>query len=313
MAEKDQDVFKTSKSRIVYTEPNFVNGVTANGVDLSVPLEDLCISVNLIAEVKPRYASDLNNGNSEIQILSWGTNDSEKVSFFSGIKLDRNSDDRYLTSYFTDITYDDSKNGKVIEGLGIDSIDINFESWYTPTVVIKFVDVRGSSMLVPNEYDDENKSSSYYTGEKLYKCFFTFPYPKFKLLVKGFYGKPVTFQLTCSKFTGSFNSQNGNFEATATFIGYNYSLLTDIQFQYLIAAPYDTYYGQKYFNNNRSSEAWLLSDGSEMPTLRELVYKIDSAMGIIDKKMSTDPNVIQNRAIANEMKLYKTFKKHIMT
>lgn len=37
--------------------------------------------------------------------------------------------------------------------------------------------------------------------------FFTFPYPKFKLLVKGFYGKPVTFQLTCSKFTGSFNSQ----------------------------------------------------------------------------------------------------------
>lgn len=309
MAEKDQDAFKTSKSRIVYTEPNFVNGVTANGVDLSVPLEDLCISVNLIAEVKPRYASDLNNGNSEIQILSWGTNDSEKVSFFSGIKLDRNSDDRYLTSYFTDITYDDSKNGKVIEGLGIDSIDINFESWYTPTVVIKFVDVRGSSMLVPNEYDDENKSSSYYTGEKLYKCFFTFPYPKFKLLVKGFYGKPVTFQLTCSKFTGSFNSQNGNFEATATFIGYNYSLLTDIQFQYLIAAPYDTYYGQKYFNNNRSSEAWLLSDGSEMPTLRELVYKIDSAMGIIDKKMSTDPNVIQNRAIANENEALQNIQK----
>ena len=163
MAEKDKDTLKTSKSRIVYTEPNFVNGVTTNGVDLSVPLEDLCISVNLIAEVKPRYAADLNNGKTEMQILSWGTNDSEKVSFFSGVKLDRNSDDRYLTSYFTDITYDDAKGGQIIEGLGIDSIDINFESWYTPSVVIKFVDVRGSSMLIPNEYDDENKSSSYYT------------------------------------------------------------------------------------------------------------------------------------------------------
>ena len=309
MAEKDQDTLKTSKSRIVYTEPNFVNGVTTNGVDLSVPLEDLCISVNLIAEVKPRYAADLNNGKTEMQILSWGTNDSEKVSFFSGVKLDRNSDDRYLTSYFTDITYDDAKGGQIIEGLGIDSIDINFESWYTPSVVIKFVDVRGSSMLVPNEYDDENKSSSYYTGEKLYKCFFTFPYPKFKLLVKGFYGKPVTFQLTCSKFNGSFNSQNGNFEATATFIGYNYSLLTDIQFQYLIAAPYDTYFGRDYFKQKRSSEEWLLSDGSEMPTLRELVYKIDSAMGVIDKKMSTDPNVIQNRAIANENEALQNIQK----
>lgn len=309
MAEKDQDTLKTSKSRIVYTEPNFVNGVTTNGVDLSVPLEDLCISVNLIAEVKPRYAADLNNGKTEMQILSWGTNDSEKVSFFSGVKLDRNSDDRYLTSYFTDITYDDAKGGQIIEGLGIDSIDINFESWYTPSVVIKFVDVRGSSMLVPNEYDDENKSSSYYTGEKLYKCFFTFPYPKFKLLVKGFYGKPVTFQLTCSKFNGSFNSQNGNFEATATFIGYNYSLLTDIQFQYLIAAPYDTYFGRDYFKQKRSSEEWLLSDGSEMPTLRELVYKIDSAMSVIDKKMSTDPNVIQNRAIANENEALRNIQK----
>lgn len=304
MAEdKTQNTLETSKSRIIYTEPNFVNSSTLNGTEFSVPLDDLCISVNLIAEVKTRFMSDLSEGSTELNVMSWSSVDSEKVSFFSGIKLDRNSDDRYLTSYFTDISYEDSKDGKIIEGLGIDSIDINFESWYTPTIVIKFIDVRGSSMLIPNEYDSNTNNSTYYTSDKLYKCFFTFPYPKFKLLVKGFYGKPVTFQLTCSKFSGSFNSQNGNFEATATFIGYNYSLLTDIQLQYLVAAPYDTYFGQKYFNSKRSSESWLLSDGVEMPTLKELIYKIDSAIGIIDEKMATDPTVVENRTISSEKEL----------
>lgn len=207
MAEKDQDTLKTSKSRIVYTEPNFVNGATTDGVDLSVPLEDLCIGVNLIAEVKTRFMTEISDGGkTDLYIASWNSK-SENVSFFSGIKLDRNSDDGYLTSYFTDITYDDAKGSQVIEGLGIESIDINFESWFTPTVVIKFIDVRGSSMLVPNEYGNQVDDKTIFTGEKLYKCFFTFPYPKFRLEVKGFYGRPVTYHLTCSKFNGSFNSQ----------------------------------------------------------------------------------------------------------
>lgn len=301
MAENNQDSTKISKSRIVYTEPNFVNGTTTNGVDLSVPLEDLCIGINLIAEVKTRFMTGSSNeDNTQYLIASYNTK-SNNVSFFSGVRLDKNSNDGYLTSYFTDITYDDSKGGQVIEGLGIESIDINFESWFTPTVVIKFIDVRGSSMLVPNEYENQVDDKTIFAGEKLYKCFFTFPYPKFRLEVKGFYGRPVTYHLTCSKFNGSFNSKNGNFEATATFIGYTYSLLTDIQSQYLIAAPYDAYYGEKYFKEKRSSEEWMLSGGIEMPTMRELIDKIRSATGIIEEKLATDPNVIQNRAIANEL------------
>ena len=61
MAENNQDSTKISKSRIVYTEPNFVNGTTTNGVDLSVPLEDLCIGINLIAEVKTRFMTGSSN------------------------------------------------------------------------------------------------------------------------------------------------------------------------------------------------------------------------------------------------------------
>lgn len=301
MEDNNKNVIKTSKSRIVYTEPNFVNSTSSTGAEFSVPLEDLCISVNLLAEVSNRFTYGVKGGENETYLMSWGSNDKNEVSFLSGVKLDRNSDDRYLTTYFTDITYEDVKGGKVIEGLGIESIDINFESWYTPTVVIKFIDVRGSSMLTPNEYGQEVNNETYVTSEKLYKCFFTFPYPKFKLCVKGFYGKPVTFQLTCSKFTGSFNSTNGNFEATATFIGYNYSLLTDIQFQYLVAAPYDTYFGAQYFNEKKTQEDWLLSNGEIMPTLTELMNSIAAATGKIEERMSTDPSISKRSSISNEI------------
>lgn len=293
MAEKDQ---KTAKSRIVYTEPNFSNKITVDGVDLSVPLEDLCISVDLIAEVKNRFTEQL----SETTVVQWTTGGKD-LSFFEGIKLDKNSDNTYLSTYFTDITYEDSKGGGVIEGLGIESIDINFDSWFTPMVTIKFIDVRGSSMLVPNQYDKDVESSKYVTSDKLYKCFFTFPYPRFRLMVKGFYGKAVTYQLTVSKFNGSFNASNGNFEAVVNFIGYNYSLLTDIQFQYLAAAPYDSYYGREYFDRNKTQSRWLLDGSVQPPTLYEFYNKITKAIPNIEKLLNTDPIVVQNTIVSSEI------------
>lgn len=293
MAERDQ---KTAQSRIVYTEPNFSNKITVDGVDLSVPLEDLCISVDLIAEVKNRFTEQL----SETTVVQWTTGGKD-LSFFDGIKLDKNSDNTYLSTYFTDITYEDSKGGGVIEGLGIESIDINFDSWFTPMVTIKFIDVRGSSMLVPNQYDKDVEPSKYVTSDKLYKCFFTFPYPRFRLMVKGFYGKAVTYQLTVSKFNGSFNASNGNFEAVVNFIGYNYSLLTDIQFQYLAAAPYDSYYGREYFDRNKTQSRWLLDGSVQPPTLYEFYNKITKAIPTIKKLLNTDPIVVQNTVVSSEI------------
>lgn len=293
MAEKDQ---KIAQSRIVYTEPNFANNITLDGVDLSVPLEDMCISVDLIAEIKNRFSEQI----SQTVLAQW-VSGGKDLSFFEGVKLNKNDDETYLTTYFTDITYEDAKGNGVIEGLGIESIDINFDSWFTPMVTIKFVDVRGSSILVPNQYDKEVNNSKYVTSDKLYKCFFTFPYPRFRLMVKGFYGKPVTYQLTVSKFNGSFNATNGNFEAVVNFIGYNYSLLTDIQFQYIAAAPYDSYYGREYFDKNRTQSRWLLDGSVEPPTLYDFYNKIITAIPEIQKLLNTDPISIQNTIASSEI------------
>ena len=293
---------ESSKSRIVYVEPNFVNGLTKNGVDLSVPLDDLCISVDLIAEVVDRNAV-VSDSNIIINNLN-----SSKISFFNGIQLDKSQEDTFLSTYFTNITYEDSKEKGIVEGLGISSINISFDSWYMPIVSINFVDVRGSSIFSPNEYNNENKKTSYVTSDKIFKCFFTFPYPKFKLIVKGFYGSPVTFTLSCSKFNGRFNSNNGNFEATASFVGYNYSLLTDINFQYLLSATQDEYYGKKYFDSKKNSPEWVLSGGEEVPRLKDLIPMLKKADGIIDEILNTDKTSIKNRENLKEREMLENIK-----
>lgn len=294
-------------TRIVYVEPNYLHGSSDNGVDLPVPYDDLCIAIDLIAEVKSRFSVNTQDAR-EAVVVQW-TSGSKDVSFLKGIHLDANDrDNSYLSTFFTDIEYENVKGAQVVEGLGISSVDISFDSWYTPTVTIKFVDVRGSSVFAPNQYGAEVDKSQYVTSAEMYKCFFTFPYPRFRLLVKGFYGKAVTYQLAVVSFNASFNSQTGNFEAVAQFIGDKYALLTDVKFQYLIAAPYDTYYGKVYWDSHVQSPEWALSDGSQMPTLLDLLKKLGNAVPEIREKLNTDPISVENSVVSEELNLLNKIK-----
>ena len=291
-------------NRIIYIEPNDVYdrdcGNKQIGETLTPKYEDFCISFNLIIEQFQRFktegtASSNNNEDDETKTYSieWGltqedmvkrrtsvlqgdrgeyiTNPDGSVSF----KVD---DYNYLTTYFTDLSYDSYYKKTEIEGLGVESVQISYESWYTPTIVIKFVDVRGSSLFGREEaiHVDEKL-----TADNVFGAFFTMPYPLFRLQVKGFLGKPVTYQLTCSSFKGNFNSQTGNFEATATFIGYSWSLLTDIPFAYLVAAPYATYIGKDYWDRHVNTKEWGLWDDGDTtvppPKLKELFRDIEKA------------------------------------
>lgn len=87
----------------------------------------------------------------------------------------------------------------------------------------------------------------------------TFPYPRYKLHVKGFYGKDVVYQLTCSKFNARFDSNTGNFNITCEFIGYEYGFLADLPFQYILAAPY-TKVGREYWKKHVNSKEWQIDN-----------------------------------------------------
>ena len=269
----------TQKGRILYVEPNTVFG-DVNGVPVTPDYSDLCISFNLIVEVMSRFKQTAKIGENESGKFNifWtsklGLDQSKPwVSFLSGEDY---GDNQFLTTYYTDTHYEDILKKNIVEGLGIENITVAFENYYTPTVSIKFVDQRGSSLFGREEATHYNDKL---TIDNIFGAFFTAPYPKFKLQIKGFYGKPVTLQLTCSGFKGSLNSETGNFEATATFIGYSYSLLTDIPFQYIVAAPYCDYAGREYWDNKKTSPEWALfkSGGEPMQRIHDFVNSINAA------------------------------------
>lgn len=330
--------------RIIFVEPNDVYDKDAEnaqqGLSLTPKYEDFCISFNLIIEAFSRFKSSGSatdrNGNvnedntKKTYSIEWGLTREDMIKRRSSVlQGDRgkdnllnpdgsfaysDSDYNYLTTYYTDLTFDSYKEKTQIEGLGVESVQISYESWYTPTVTIKFVDVRGSALFGREEaiHIDERL-----TAENIFGAFFTMPYPLFRLQVKGFLGKPVTYQLTCSNFKGEFNSQTGNFEAVATFIGYSWSVLTDIPFIYLVAAPNATYLGKDYWDRHVNTREWGLWDDGNVtippPKLIHLFKWIKEADERIDSIVST-ATAEQNeklQSLENEKKLLNDLKTNL--
>lgn len=270
--------------RIFYVDPNDVFGLGGDNGDipLTPPYEDMSIAFNLIIEKYDRFDNQKRNqmglcwcdklsGDGHYNVLNGSISDENGIYDSQG--------NRYLSTYYVDISADGYNKGEQIEGLGVSSIQVAFDSYYTPTVVIKFVDVRGSALFGREEAIHTSKSGNgEINSSNVFGSFFTIPYPKFKLQIKGFFGKAVTYQLTVTNFKANFNAQTGNVEATVQFVGYTWSLLTDIPLQYLVAAPYCSYIGQEYWNEHAIQQSWKLTGGVTPPKLYELFNSIRSCI-----------------------------------
>lgn len=270
--------------RIFYVDPNDVFGSGGDNGDVSLtpPYEDMSIAFNLIIEKYDRFDNkkrsqmglcwcDKLSGDGHYNVLNGSISDKNGVYDSQG--------NRYLSTYYVDISADGYNRGEQIEGLGVSSIQVAFDSYYTPTVVIKFVDVRGSALFGREEAIHTSASGNgEINSSNVFGSFFTIPYPKFRLQIKGFFGKAVTYQLTVSNFKANLNAQTGNVEATVQFVGYTWALLTDIPLQYLVAAPYCNYVGQEYWNEHKPQQSWLLTGGVEPPRLYELFDSIRSCI-----------------------------------
>ena len=298
---KHQDYIKKI-GRVLYVDPNEAFG-SINGVPMTPDYSDFCISFKLECRIVPRFKHNVPIAETNVTVqnknthqdetvkytLNWNTpygtiGENQWVSFMQG-DLYNNSKNSSLTTYYTDINYDDYQKETIVEGLGVESVTIAYENYYTPTITIKFVDHRGSALFGREEvthYDNK------ITIDSIFGAFFTAPYPLFRMQVKGFYGKAVTYQMTCTSFKGRMNTNTGNFEATATFVGYSYSMLTDIPFEYLVAAPYCKYVGEDYWNAKIEKEEWRMEGSTSIdktPTLFELFQRISAA--------ATNPNLLQ--------------------
>lgn len=297
--------------RIIYVEPNDVSDQNAynNGnVPVTPDYTDMCISVDLICEKVSRMATNNGNvgqSNTNVVILSWNSNvrqtssdgngnssvnpGATHFSFFHGSKEGNPNNNPMLTTYYTDIHYNDIRKNAQIEGMGIESINITYESWFTPTIKVRFVDVRGAAMFGREEVIHSNETENV-TADSLFGVFMTLPYPKFRMQIKGFLGRAITYQLTCTDFRGQYNMRTGNFELDVTFVGYDYGMLCDIPMSYLVAAPYCNYQGSSYWNRKRLSKEWQLADGRAPIPLYDLMQDIGNAMKVMSKNTDNTNN-----------------------
>ena len=230
--------------RVRYIEPTNVDVTTYDGYTQRaiIPsnelvlnnLEDYCIAVDLEVCIPDRKSCGLSNETGEaIHIHYSATNGN--ISFMHGTS-------GVLTTNFTDVNVLEPEGGTA-EMFGIESINIAYDSWLYPQVTIRFVDVRGAAVMQPEESVYQNK-----TGKgSLYRALFTFPYPMFRLKVKGFYGKGATFYLCVEDTSIELDASSGNFIITAKFIGMMYRIYADMPMSYVCIAPYMTN-GINYWN-----------------------------------------------------------------
>ena len=309
-------------SSVNYVEPNltatsgeFVTETDGNGKSKTVwkswkvdddyerapRLEDYSITVNLEVEVCSRNnISQSKKITSDVLILSYKTNvsnDMSVVNFMGGTKVKTGNNNykpmQYLTTNYADMYVGDLIDYGTTEMIGIKSIDVEYLKSCVPIITIKFTDVRGLSLFQPtelsrtNEYQGIAGINADNVAQSFFQCFFRVPMPKFTITIKGFYGKPVTYEVMCDKFDTNFNSNTGDFDITTRFIGYSYSFLTDISIDALLAAPYSDYHGGKDYwdekTKDTSDSGFMLWNKERtvkkpMPTLFEIWQEMKSLL-----------------------------------
>jgi len=190
------------------------NGVGSNGVNT----EDLSISVEL--EVFERGEEPIIFSDDYVTTTNDVPLEATRISFIDG----SGDEGKHLTTHYTELNTKFNDDNKNVGTLGIESIDIGFNTSYTPIVKIRFKDIRAKLF----ELGEESP----------YSFLFRMPYPIFYLTVKGYYGKPVKYALHLTKFNGELDNETGSFIITCDFIGYTYAFLSDLLMGVLKGIPY---------------------------------------------------------------------------
>lgn len=321
-------------SSVAYVEPNYsYSGLTlaaADGeyYDRAPNLEDYCIALDIIAELSSRHLSLTENMEKEnkVIVMSYedkGDGQKSKVRFMSGTKIggyDRTSEGEFtarlstpnnLTTYYADMHITDLVDYGTTEMLGIKSVDVDYNSTCVPLITVKFTDVRGMSIFQPNTLNDDisyngiRGFSKDNIAQSFFYCFFKLPLPKFTIVLKGFYGRPVSYQVMCDKFDTAFDSKTGSFDVTARFIGYAYSFMTDVSFNVLLAAPYSDYRGEKYWDDQVKGGRFKIPNQSgqlvDMPKLYEIRRNIETLIKESDDKSHETTEESEDTTHENEI------------
>lgn len=322
----------SAHASVTYVEPNMEpikDGWAVNDTfERSPRLEDYCIAMNIEVEVCSRdKVGTMSQELSEVLIMQWrndGNGKQDYVNFMGGTKIGGYNIDGIkrtprlentydaLTTYYADMYVGDLVNYGTTEMVGIKSVNIEYERSCVPIITVVFTDIRGMSIFQPQElartnvYNGINGIDKHNVAQSFFQCFFKMPLPKFTIYLKGFYGKPVAYEVMCDKFDTNFNSDTGDFEVTTRFIGYAYSFLTDVSMDALMAAPYSDYKGKDYWNEKVESDEFYVYDKTgkvhkKMPTLCDIVTKYNEL--IITGRPEDETTTVEYEEVNHEIEI----------
>ena len=263
-----------SSGRASIIDPNNFGGLSSSN-NIPVNNEDLNISVSLSTFKKGRTILTTDK---EATANTFKTQGDVTVNFIDGENINGT---KVLTTNYTNFSaLNDEGNND--ESLGITSIDIDFNSQQAPMITVNFIDVRGAAIF--------QNEANITEGKNKYATFFQLPYPLFRLTIKGYYGKPVEYCLHMYKFNSKFNSQTGNFEIQANFIGFTYAMLSDMLIGYLKAIPYTKIGKERYDIINTARQK---SGIPNIMNLNELMIAIANINESISKLSANDADAIE--------------------
>lgn len=278
--------------------------------NLPVDNKNLFIYANLTATRKARTILQLTDESSP-QIRSSSTNESEinLIGYRQTKEGDRIMTTDWSNKYSTGKVTDFNTQG-TFEGFGLESIDINITAMNPPTVNIKFIDTRGGG-LFDQETFNENVApiNAFQNDNSPYNIFFEMPPPLFYLTLKGYYGSPVTFCLYLIKWDGTFNSETGNFEINANFLGYTFAFLQDIRIGHLISA------GNTEKGKNKLTEVTSVptEEGCIFPelTIDDLSVKLQRITTLREETQKNSEDFAELRVINEQIKYMKMFMTYL--
>jgi len=216
--------------------------------------EDLIMYCNLRAFTRPRsYIMNSNTDGAKLQSVA-----SARINF-----LKPNPEKNKFTTDWTDLDASGKPNGD--EMLGINSVQITYDTSYVPRVTITMTDVRGQAL---NEDPAESP----------YGAFFNFPYPMFVLEVKGYYGKAIKYLLHLLKYSSRFDYSTGNFQITCEFVGFTYALLSDLNVQYGLVAS------QMELNGKTGKERLMKKYEAQIQKYKDVPGFSEDIKSIMDEK-----------------------------
>ena len=250
----NENIYFTDDQNIVLVDPNSIFDSNGLKKDRNIKQENLVMYANLEAQAVPRtrlavgqgVESGVNNVQiAEINFLKPKDKDYFDTSYTEQLTGGRNSQGGTLNQ----IQFDGAQNPQQVnfvdtQLLGIRAISVDIKYNGIPEVNMVLVDVQGKSLFETG-------------GNSPYSVFLYYPYPMFRLTLKGYYGKAIQYELMLLNFNANFDAGTGNFIVDLKFIARTSAILDDVRLGYLFALPnmYPNYSTQQVGQNVTSQNA----------------------------------------------------------